>query len=263
MSKRSVSVLLLTSLLTGCNLSMPTAKLVSQPETEYVTDLKTNVHAKVFPASAAVPTKAANQTNRPGQAGRAATTSAAKGGQATAGNEGTAAAEDATRPAYLKVEASETASPRLVPMFDDERKLTGVMTQPSTGELTWRLVSMNGPTKVSKWRVAYRSIARYPDPVAPTAETKGPPSMLPVPEEGQPVFSEVDADALGLPESFVVGKAQTLTWSLKNDFTREAIAANPRTAKLQVGIVPHDEAGQPMVGPDGKPVLIETLIAVL
>jgi hypothetical protein len=264
MFQRPLPVLLLAVTLSGCQVAMPVAKLVPTTETEYATEIKSTIPAKVFPASVATPTKAANQGARGGQANRATTTGSAANGQAGAADgAGDASATDTARTPYLKIEATDASTPRLVPMLDDERKLTGVMTQPSSGELSWRLVSVNGPIKVGKWRVAYRSVAKYPELPAPTAETKGPPPLTPVGEEGTPVYAEVGPDALALPESFVVGKAQTLTWSLKNDFTREAVTANPRTAKLEMAVVPLDDSGQPMRGPDGKDIVIKSTIAVL
>ena len=68
-----------------------------------------------------------------------------------------------------------------------------------------------------------------------------------------PLVAPLRADLTGLPPALLAIAACAILADCNHAFT----------AKLEAAIVPLDEAGQPLRGPDGKEVAIETTITVL
>jgi hypothetical protein len=140
------------------------------------------------------------------------------------------------------------------------------MTQPATGELTWRLQSQVGPLTLGKVRVTLQSMAHYPAPEATPASEDAPPPMpsfVPVEEPGAPLIVELTPEEVGLSSAWPASRQAALKLSLKSATALEMLAQNPLAARVALSIALLDDAGAPSPGDDGTPLTLTATNTVL
>lgn len=274
MTKPLTHGLLLCSLLTGCTMPVSMAKLSPVAEVEYVTDLKGgNIPAKVFPAGSVVQ-KPGLLPARPNMTPRTGAVGAASAGAGQVGPQaGQGALGAALKTPHLRPDGDAVAF-KVVPLLDDQNKLSGLLTQPSSGQATWRLVGGGGPVKVGKVTITFQSEAAYPAPAEPKRAPEAQASEVPVPEgpmpvltpkseKGAPMTVERTAEEAGLPATIPVGGSAALTCQVKGEDAMAFFRANPRSARASVSMALFDEAGAPVQDAAGAPLVLTTSITVL
>lgn len=261
MNKHLTSGLILATLLTGCQAHVDTTPDAYDVETA----VKTGLTAKTLPAGTKTIGPKAQAQAPLITMKNPKLTPVLSNKAVAAGNTGTqaAAADGNAGPVYLKVEAPPSEL-KLIPMMDDENKVTAIKAQPEDGKLVWRLQAVNGPQTIAKVHMVLKVESTQTPPEQPSHDMpngKPAPASTPTPESQPVEFDRAASEMLSTTE-LSAGASSTFTLALSGADGLKFLADNPYVSRMSVTATLLTDGGEPLKGEDGQPVQLKSAVVV-